>query len=125
LYVTGVQFEKGSTATSFDYRPYGTELALCQRYCEIGDVNVIAAYIVATVVVGSTSFKVTKRATPTLTYSGTPALYVASSAPAASGATTDGTPTVDIFNPRVSSGSSTAGYAARLYNYQFLATAEL
>jgi hypothetical protein len=26
------QFEKGSTATSFDYRPYGTELALCQRY---------------------------------------------------------------------------------------------
>jgi hypothetical protein len=30
--VTGVQLEKGSTATSFDYRPYGTELALCQRY---------------------------------------------------------------------------------------------
>ena len=27
-----VQIEKGSTATSFDYRPYGTELALCQRY---------------------------------------------------------------------------------------------
>jgi hypothetical protein len=31
-YVTGVQLEVGSTATSFDYRPYGTELALCQRY---------------------------------------------------------------------------------------------
>jgi len=31
-YVTGVQLEKGSTATSFDYRPYGTELQLCQRY---------------------------------------------------------------------------------------------
>ena len=27
-----VQLEVGSTATSFDYRPYGTELALCQRY---------------------------------------------------------------------------------------------
>jgi len=27
-----VQLEKGSTATSFDYRPYGTELGLCQRY---------------------------------------------------------------------------------------------
>jgi hypothetical protein len=26
------QLEKGSSATSFDYRPYGTELALCQRY---------------------------------------------------------------------------------------------
>ena len=30
--ITGVQLEKGSTATSFDYRPYGTELQLCQRY---------------------------------------------------------------------------------------------
>jgi len=27
-----VQLEKGSTATSFDYRPYGTELQLAQRY---------------------------------------------------------------------------------------------
>lgn len=33
FYITGVQLEKGSTATSFDYRPYGAELALCQRYC--------------------------------------------------------------------------------------------
>ena len=32
FYITGVQLEKGSTATSFDYRPYGTELMLCQRY---------------------------------------------------------------------------------------------
>ncbi len=32
FYITGVQLEKGSTATSFDYRPYGTELTLCQRY---------------------------------------------------------------------------------------------
>jgi len=30
--ITGVQLEKGSTATSFDYRPYGTELIMCQRY---------------------------------------------------------------------------------------------
>lgn len=34
FYITGVQLEKGSTATSFDYRPYGTELMLCQRYYE-------------------------------------------------------------------------------------------
>jgi len=32
FYITGVQLEKGTQATSFDYRPYGTELALCQRY---------------------------------------------------------------------------------------------
>ena len=38
FYITGVQLEKGSTATSFDYRPYGTELALCQRYYQrVGD----------------------------------------------------------------------------------------
>ena len=32
FYLTGCQLEVGSTATSFDYRPFGTELALCQRY---------------------------------------------------------------------------------------------
>jgi hypothetical protein len=32
FYITGVQLEVGSTATSFDTRSYGTELALAQRY---------------------------------------------------------------------------------------------
>jgi hypothetical protein len=32
FYITGVQLEKGTVATSFDYLPYGTELVLCQRY---------------------------------------------------------------------------------------------
>jgi hypothetical protein len=32
FYLTGVQLEKGSYATPFDFRPIGTELALCQRY---------------------------------------------------------------------------------------------
>tara|TARA_R110000796_G_scaffold59629_6_gene137609 strand:- start:6320 stop:6823 length:504 start_codon:yes stop_codon:yes gene_type:complete len=30
--ITGVQLEKGSTATAFDYRDYGRELIMCQRY---------------------------------------------------------------------------------------------
>jgi hypothetical protein len=34
FYITGVQLEKGSTATSFDYRSYGTEYDLCRRYFE-------------------------------------------------------------------------------------------
>ena len=48
LYITGVQLEKGSTATSFDYRPYTTELQLCQRYYE-------KSYDIATVPGASTS----------------------------------------------------------------------
>jgi hypothetical protein len=32
FYITGVQLEVGTQATTFDYRSYGTELALCQRY---------------------------------------------------------------------------------------------
>ena len=32
-YLTGVQLEVGSSATGFEYRQYGQELALCQRYC--------------------------------------------------------------------------------------------
>jgi len=30
--ITGVQLEVGTQATTFDYRSYGTELSLCQRY---------------------------------------------------------------------------------------------
>jgi hypothetical protein len=74
-YVTGVQLEKGSTATSFDYRPYGTELALCQRYYETAFEGLAAA---TDVIIGSYGaspggsagslwFRQTKRAVPTVT----------------------------------------------------------
>ena len=32
FYITGVQLEAGTSATSFEYRQYTTELQLCQRY---------------------------------------------------------------------------------------------
>jgi len=69
--ITGVQLEKGSTATSFDYRPYGTELALCQRYyfqyVKGTDQSVgIGTYYSATSMYTVIQTPVTMRATPTL-----------------------------------------------------------
>ena len=80
FYVTGVQLEKGSTATSFDYRPYGTELALCQRYYYqtwgfgAWASNIGPGYAGQVLpspnnasTVGSSSFPVAMRAAPTVT----------------------------------------------------------
>jgi hypothetical protein len=77
FYITGVQLERGSTATSFDYRPYGTELALCQRYAivygrdqaynEIGGTG--WAYS-STKINTPVSMPVQMRTTPTVTTSG-------------------------------------------------------
>ena len=76
FYITGVQLEKGSTATSFDYRPYGTELALCQRYYEVlmktdsGDANRPAAVVALTsTIFFNILYKVNKRtSSPTVTF---------------------------------------------------------
>jgi hypothetical protein len=42
FYITGVQLEVGAAATSFDYRHYGQEYALCQRYYQnLGNVGCV------------------------------------------------------------------------------------
>jgi len=64
FYITGVQLEKGSTATSFDYRPYGTELALCQRYYMKSDAYV--ASLVLGVACTNMSFAAPMRVSPTV-----------------------------------------------------------
>ena len=66
LYITGVQLEKGSTATSFDYRPYGTELALCQRYYISTPTNTFGSAGAAALQAGA-QFPVGMRSTPTVT----------------------------------------------------------
>jgi len=65
FYLTGVQLERGSNATSFEFRDYGRELIMCQRYYEIS----------VSVSTGSSGggwsssipFKASKRASPTIT----------------------------------------------------------
>jgi hypothetical protein len=77
LYITGVQLEKGSTATSFDYRPYGTELALCQRYyfksnTATGTPSLISNVAFAGGYIGTmVSFPVQMRNAPTVNKNGT------------------------------------------------------
>jgi len=70
FYITGVQLEVGSTATSFDYRPYGTELALCQRYYYLAasapSYIATGGYYNSTLAIGILGFPTTMRATPTL-----------------------------------------------------------
>lgn len=34
VYLTNVQLEQGASVSPFETRPYGAELALCQRYCQ-------------------------------------------------------------------------------------------
>lgn len=69
------QLEKGSTATSFDYRPYGTELALCQRYywrlsANSNGTNIaIGSSANSTVASFAVKTPVTMRATPTMSFS--------------------------------------------------------
>ena len=74
FYITGVQLEVGSSATGFEYRQYGQELALCQRYYTSDSYSDFRMFM------GNTGgdqqyrqsynqFPVQLRTTPTLTFS--------------------------------------------------------
>ena len=76
FYITGVQLEVGTQATSFEYRQYQQELALCQRY--YGKISDSSAFNVGaghnqTTVAGVIRIVVGPgfRASPTVTSSGT------------------------------------------------------
>jgi hypothetical protein len=81
-----VQLELGTQATSFDYLPYGTELALCQRYYEVYYQDSSGVWPVGTYYNSNNyftywAFQVEKRAQATVTRIGgtwvgvTPILY--------------------------------------------------
>ena len=81
FYITGVQLEKGSQATPFEYRQYTTELQLCQRYL----VSYKADSSYAKFALGMTTttaqgtciqhFPVSMRTVPSLTVSSTASQY--------------------------------------------------
>jgi hypothetical protein len=83
--ITGVQLEQGSSATDFERRPIGTELALCQRYYEVLATDSEGVAITSFTFSGSNRsrwyYKVTKRAQPTVNLvsgswvSATPTIY--------------------------------------------------
>jgi hypothetical protein len=115
FYITGVQLEKGSTATSFDYRPYGTEFALCQRYYQSNRV-VWSGYLSGSgqAMYAYSTFKVTMRASATGTITGE-ALASFSAGSLSNGATDS------IRYDITSSASNSQGYAFATVN----ASAEL
>jgi len=77
FYITGVQFEKSSTATPFDYRPYTIEQLLCQRYYHFlgGDTayqNIVTGtYYGAADCVGPFRYPVEMRISPSISKTGT------------------------------------------------------
>jgi hypothetical protein len=127
FYITGVQIEKGTQATAFDYRPHTTELALCQRYCMAWRIDGVAQQYLAvgqayntTTAIYMLPLPVTPRVTPT---------GITTSAVAGFGSLTSGaggsTGSTLIFNASsnqaltmnytATAGFTTAGFATALY----------
>ena len=145
FYITGVQLEKGSTATSFDYRPYTTELQLCQRYyaksfnassapsvgnvtynCSVNNGNTaVDSYTRA-----SFAFPIVMRSAPTVvTYSGSntgQVRYLRNTGATVDGATGGITPvneTTFVFNGSYAGAGSNGDIRSVLFDYT--ASAEL
>jgi len=83
FYITGVQLEVGDTATPFEHRSYGDELARCQRYYYAIDQNTVGSIYTAFVGTGysstqcnfQVSFPVQMRVSPTMTYNSGSGFY--------------------------------------------------
>lgn len=66
--VANVQFELGIIATPFEHRPYGAELAMCQRYFEYVNMGRMGlAPLLSITVTRVVKFNATKRIAPTVT----------------------------------------------------------
>jgi hypothetical protein len=139
FYITGVQLEKGTQATAFDYRPVGAELALCQRYFTksqswagaVGSTEgqgLIAWYAVNTAILaGWASHKVSMRTQPTITIYRQDGTINATNrftdGAAVTGTTTCPEPGIEGF--RYVSNASSGFTAGTYYQFYYTASAEL
>jgi hypothetical protein len=128
LYITGLQFEVGSSATTFEYRDFGRELKLCQRYYEtsyaIGTPvgadlapasfrGVCNATYASSNYFGSVVFKEYKRGEPTVTF------YTSTTSGSLAGYTTGGASTVTATAQNASQ-FGCSGVISSVTNLQFV-----
>ena len=139
FYITGVQLEKGSQATAFDYRPFGTELQLCQKYftksqswaaaITAGEGQGLIAWnaVTTAVIAGWAPHKVSMRTQPTIT------IYRQDGTINATNRFTDGVnttgtatcPEPGIEGFRYVSNASSGFTAGTYYQFYYTASAEL
>jgi hypothetical protein len=73
--ITNIQIERGSNATSFEFRDYGRELQMCQRYClrltdSTNNFTMYGSFTAASATLAYGAIQgTTMRVTPTVTYS--------------------------------------------------------
>jgi hypothetical protein len=122
-YITGVQLEVGSSATSFEFRDYGSELMLCQRYYykTYGSGDATSGFsgfcYDTTTCYGSGKFAVSMRTSPTITINNSDVIYVgAFTSPSAGGITPDNFRSI---------GHNTTNAAGKPAIASFVASAEL
>jgi hypothetical protein len=120
FYITGVQLEVGSSATGFEYRIYGTELANCQRYYQtwggvtnfdcIGAVGACTSTTDTEIVL---SMPINMRANPTATYSALTDWFAATNSSSAITAFSTDLQTTKVvrLNVKVTTASLTTGNA--------------
>jgi hypothetical protein len=114
FYITGVQLEKGSTATSFDFRPYGTELSLCQRYYWKCTASLGSAFSTSGAGGGGVRMPVTMRAQPTVDSGATFSISSGSAGTVATYTGTGGGSGGDALNVYNSGSNWTTGSAVSL-----------